>query len=58
MTPESRPTFDVVGQVVSFTFLAESRQLVIILAGGDIAVLGVDESPGSSEVRRSIIPLE
>ncbi|CAE7213541.1 unnamed protein product [Rhizoctonia solani] len=48
MSPESRPTFDSVRQVVSFTFLAESRQLVLILAGGDIAVLGV-EDPGSSE---------
>ncbi|CAE6477418.1 hypothetical protein ACGC1H_007622 [Rhizoctonia solani] len=49
MTPESRPTFDVTRQVVSFTFLAESRQIVLILAGGDIAVLGVDETPGSLE---------
>ncbi|CAE6532691.1 unnamed protein product [Rhizoctonia solani] len=49
ITPEARPKFDVVRQVVSFTFLAESRQLVLILAGGDIAVLGVDDTTGSSE---------
>ncbi|CAE6502632.1 unnamed protein product [Rhizoctonia solani] len=48
-TPESRPNFDTAHQVVSFTFLAESRQLVLTLAGGDIAVLGVDDTPGSSE---------
>ncbi|KAH7339027.1 IKI3 family-domain-containing protein [Rhizoctonia solani] len=49
LTPESRPNFDAARQTVSFTFLAESRQLVLILAGGDIAVLGVDDAPGSSE---------
>ncbi|KAF8753913.1 hypothetical protein RHS01_06782 [Rhizoctonia solani] len=39
ITPDSVPKFEAPHQVVSFTFLAESRQLVVILAGGDIAVL-------------------
>ncbi|KAJ1302839.1 hypothetical protein OPQ81_003142 [Rhizoctonia solani] len=49
ITPESRPEFEVARQVVSFAFLAESRQLVLILAGGDIAVMSADDAPGSSE---------
>ncbi|ELU39450.1 pol II transcription elongation factor [Rhizoctonia solani AG-1 IA] len=44
ITPDSVPKFEVPHQVVSFTFLAESRQLVVILAGGDIAVLALDNA--------------
>lgn len=50
MVPEAMAPFESVHQVVSFMFLAESRQLVLILAGGDIAVLEVDQATESSEV--------
>ncbi|CAE6474264.1 unnamed protein product [Rhizoctonia solani] len=49
ITPDSVPKFEVPHQVVSFTFLAESRQLVVILAGGDIAVLALDNASEASE---------
>ncbi|QRV80523.1 Pol II transcription elongation factor [Ceratobasidium sp. AG-Ba] len=49
LSSEVVASFDTAQQVVSFVFLAESRQLVIILAGGDIAVLAVDEVESSSE---------
>ncbi|CUA72874.1 Elongator complex protein 1 [Rhizoctonia solani] len=49
VTPESNPAPDAVHQVVSFTFLAEPRQLVLILAGGDIAALDIDKVSESSE---------
>ncbi|KAG8722224.1 hypothetical protein FRC09_006606 [Ceratobasidium sp. 395] len=49
LTSEVNAPFDTTQQIVSFTFLAESRQLVIILAGGDIAVLVVDDASESAE---------
>ncbi|KAG8738161.1 hypothetical protein FRC10_007220 [Ceratobasidium sp. 414] len=49
LSSDANAAFDTTQQLVSFAFLAESRQLVIILAGGDIAVLAVDEVPNSSE---------
>jgi hypothetical protein len=53
MTSDANAAFDTTQQLVSFAFLAESRQLVLILAGGDIAVLAVDDVPNSSEARPS-----
>ncbi|KAG9098159.1 hypothetical protein FRC06_006747 [Ceratobasidium sp. 370] len=49
LTSDTDAAFDTTQQLVSFVFLAEPRQLVIILAGGDIAVLAVDGIPNSSE---------
>ncbi|KAG8724729.1 hypothetical protein FRC09_015202 [Ceratobasidium sp. 395] len=49
LTSEANAPFDTTQQIVSFAFLAESRQLVTILAGGDIAVLAVDDAPESAE---------
>ncbi|KAG9083537.1 hypothetical protein FS749_005957 [Ceratobasidium sp. UAMH 11750] len=49
LTSDTNAAFDTTQQLVSFAFLAESRQLVIILAGGDIAVLAVDKVTNSSE---------
>ncbi|CAE6434599.1 unnamed protein product [Rhizoctonia solani] len=50
LTPEAVPKFEAAHQLVSFTFLAESRQLVVILASGDIAVLDADNVSESSEL--------
>ncbi|CAE6360205.1 unnamed protein product [Rhizoctonia solani] len=49
ISPESNPKFEAAHQVASFAFLAESRQLVVILTGGDIAVLSVDDASESAE---------
>ncbi|KAF8594643.1 IkappaB kinase complex, IKAP component [Ceratobasidium sp. AG-I] len=56
LTSEANAPFNVARQLVSFAFLAESRQLVLILAGGDIAVLAVDEVSSSSEIIGSVEP--
>lgn len=56
MVPESKAPFESPHIVVSFMFLAESRQLVLIMAGGDIAVLSVDQASESPEVGESWRP--